>query len=86
MPALDGCGSALSGGRVLRRHKVGDFFRLLNVEFTGLAVLANSAVVVDTVGGVGILLDLSNEDSLAYCMQSSALNKEYVALVHRNVV
>ena len=56
------------------------------MEFTGLAVLANSAVVVDSVGGVGILLDLSNEDSLAYCMQSSALNKEHVALVYRNVV
>ena len=59
---------------------------LVDVELSGLAVCAYSAVIVDTVGGVGILLYLSDKDTLAYGVESSCLDEENVALLYGNGV
>ena len=56
------------------------------MQFSRLAVLADSSVVVNAVGGVGILLYLSDKYALADGVQCSRLYKEHIALVYRHIV
>ena len=51
-----------------------------------LAVLADSAVIVDTVSDIGILLDLGDQDSFADRVQCSGLYKEHIALLYRDCI
>ena len=44
------------------------------------SVLADSSVIIDPVSDIGILLDLSNQDSFTDGVERSGLNKEHIAL------
>ena len=56
------------------------------MQLTGLAVLADSAVVVDAVSGIRVLLYLGDKDTLSDSMESAAFYKENIALMHRDIV
>ena len=53
------------------RNTPGDCQRLLNMQVTLFAVLADTAVIVDTVSDIGVLLDLGDQDVLADGMQGT---------------
>lgn len=50
---------------LLRRGAAGHIQRLFNMQCAGLAVRAHAPIVVHTVGHVGVLLHLGNDDALA---------------------
>ena len=66
------------------RAQFGDSQCLLDVQGAGLAVRPHSAIVVDPVGDVGILLHLRNDDALADGVQGSCRDEEHIALFHRH--
>lgn len=69
-----------------RRVKRCDLDSLFNVKLARLSVRTKSAVVVYSVCYVGTLLYLSDEDTLAYRMESSGLYEENVTSFYGNAV
>ena len=53
------------------RNAPGDRQGLLDMQVTLFAVLADTAVIVDTVGDIGVLLDLGDQDVLADGVQGT---------------
>ena len=53
--------------------------RFLDMEFARLSVDAGTIPVVDAVGGVGVLLDLVNEEARADGMEATARDGEVLA-------
>ncbi|MBS6511007.1 MAG: hypothetical protein KH334_04820, partial [Clostridiales bacterium] len=51
---------------------------VLDVQFPGFAVGAQAAIVVDPVGAVGILLDLTDQDPGADGMDGPRLDEKHV--------
>ena len=85
------CKGALSGihGEILTLGKMlteimldgrgaqGHIQRLCHMQGTGLAVRTDTAVVVDAVGHIGILLHLGNDDALADGVQRAERNGSF---------
>ena len=69
-------GDGGQGGGLLQ---VGYRQRLLHVEGAEVAVLVPTVVVVDPVGGVGVLLDLTDENTGTDRMDGTCLNEEDIA-------
>ena len=69
-----------------RRLPEGNIQCLRDVQLPGLAICAQTAVVVDAVGDVGVLLDLCHHDALADGVQRAGGDEEAVPLVHRHGV
>ena len=59
---------------------------LCHMQCTGLSVRTDTAVVVDAVGHIGILLHLGNDDALADGVQRAGRDKEAVPLMHRHSI
>src|SRR5699024_6433441 len=60
--------------------------RLVHMQFSLFAVFADSAVVVNPVSDVGVLLDLCHQNALADGMDGPRLDKENVAFLYRYLV
>ena len=74
----------LAGARGRRSHgHVQCFFCM---QWSGLAVRAEPAVVVNALGRVGILLDLREQDPAADSVQRTRFDKEKVTFMHLDVV
>ena len=69
-----------------RRLPEGNIQRLRNVQLPGLAICAQTAVVVDAVGDVGVLLNFRHHDALADGVQRAGGDEEAVPFVHRHSV
>ena len=54
------------------------------MEGAEVAVLVAAVVVVDAVGGVGVLLDLADQNTAADRMQGACLDEEYIAFLNLN--
>ena len=72
--------------RVARRRGLGDVKRLFDVECPRFAVSTESAIVGNTVGCVGVLLNFRNKYSRADSVQSACRNKENVSLFNGYIV
>ena len=64
------------------RHAVCDRKCLFNVQVTLASVLADPAVVIDTVGDIGILLNLCDQDAFSDRMKRTGLNKQCIAFMY----
>ena len=51
------------------------------MKLTGLSVLSETAVIVNSVGCVGVLLNLGEKYALAYCVHCARLDEENIALL-----
>ena len=51
-------------------------------KFTGLPVFSGAAVVIDTVGEVGALLDLGDENARANGVERAGLDEKHVAAMN----
>ena len=78
---LDRCFGVLLGG-----CQTGNVLCLFNVQLPRLAVLADPAVIVYAVGGIGVLLYLGDQYALADSVQRACLDKEHISLVNGNIV
>ena len=67
-----------SGAHPLFRGQAAHVQGLLDVQFPGFAVGAQAAIVVDPVGAVGILLDLTDQDPGADGMDGPRLDEKHV--------
>ena len=54
------------------------------MEFPGLATFVQAAPVIDPVGGVGVLLDLEDQEPLANGVDASAGDEDRVACGDRD--
>ena len=70
----------------LRRGAAGHIQRLFNMQCAGLAVRAHAPIVVHTVGHVGVLLHLGNDDALADGVQRTGRDKKAVPFMYRHGV
>ena len=59
----------------VRRRQAGHHLSLFHMKLAGLSVGSYSAVIIDPVGGVGVLLNLRNQNSFANGVQSSRGNE-----------
>ena len=59
---------------------------LFDVQVTLFPVLTYSSVIIDTIGNIGILLDLGDQDSFADRMKGSGFDKQDITLFHRYCV
>ena len=50
------------------------------------AVLADSSVIIDTISDIGVLLNLGNQDPLAYRVERSGFDKENIAFFDRHCI
>jgi hypothetical protein len=73
---------SLGASRTLGPLKAGDVHRLGDVQFTGLPVFSGAAVVIDTVGEVGALLDLGDENARANGVERAGLDEKHVAAMN----
>lgn len=55
----------------------------LDVEFSLLSVLSNSAIIVYTISYVGVLLDFCDDESFTDGMNCSSFDKEYISFMNR---
>ena len=56
------------------------------MKLAGLSVGSYSAVIIDPVGGVGVLLNLRNQNSFANGVQSSRRNEKHISLMNRYLI
>ena len=71
---------------ILNRKPSGNGKCLLNMKLSLFSVISDSSVIINTVGHIGILLDLRKQDALANRMNSSGFYKEGISLFNRNAV
>ena len=55
----------------------------LDVEFSLLSVLSNSAIIVYTISYVGVLLDFCDDESFTDGMNCSSFDKKYISFMNR---
>ena len=68
------------------RHTACHSQSLFDMEISFFTVLTDSAVIIDAVSDIGVLLDLGNKDSFADRMKRSGLDKENIALLDRHCI
>ena len=71
---------------LLRRAAASHIQRLFNVQGAGLAVRTHAPVIVNTIGYIGVLLHLGNDDALADGVQRAGRDKKAVAFMYRHGV
>lgn len=73
-------------GPARRRLQLRHIHGLVDMQLARLAVLPDTSIVINTVCRIGILLNLTNDDSFADRMKCSRINKEHIALVYRHAI
>ena len=68
-----------------QRCQIGNINRFFDMQLSWLSILTDTAEVIHAVGCIGILLNLTNDDTLTDGMNGSRFNEEYISLVHRHL-
>ena len=68
------------------RHKVGNCQRLLNMQIAFPSVLSYPSVIIHTVGDIGVLLNLRNQDILSDGVERAGFDEQHIPLLHRDCV
>lgn len=61
-------------------------YRLIHMQLARLSIFADTSIIVNAIGCVGILLHLCQKNPLADCVQGARLNKEQIAFFYWNTV